>query len=241
MQKAFKFRIYPTEEQKVELAKQFGHARFVYNAALDLRKTMFFDHGVSFTYFDCADVLTQVKRDRPELSFLREANAQVLQQSLKDLDKAFSRYFDMCNGKLPKPLLNPGQKPRKDGMPLGYPTFKRKFDKQSIRFPQDCKLDHGLLFLPKVGWLKINRHRRIEGKLRNVTVSKTKAGKYFAAIQCLIETDIQPTENTSAVGIDLGLKDFAILSTGEKIEPPKHLRKAENGMVHELVYKCGLS
>lgn len=225
IQKAFKFRIYPTKEQKAELAIQFGHARFVYNAALDLRKRMYFDHGVSYNYYDCANVLAHVKAECEDFEWLSQADSQVLQQSLQDLDKAFSRYFDMCRGKLPKP--KPSAKPRKDGMELGYPTFKRKFDKQSIRYPQRFKLEGQRIYLPKVGWVKINRHRKVEGELRKVTVSKTKTGKYFASIQCQVETDIQPTTNAQAVGIDLGLKDFAILSTGEKIAPPQHLRVAE--------------
>lgn len=123
IQKAFKYRIYPTEDQKAELAIQFGHARFVYNASLELRKDMFFQFGTSFSYEDCCSVLTEAKQNNPDLEWLKQANAQVLQQSLKDLDKAFQNFFrNHQNGTLPPP----GKKPRKDGtqrVPAnGYPS-----------------------------------------------------------------------------------------------------------------------
>lgn len=230
--KAFKFRLYPTEEQKAELREpfgcQFGHARFVYNASLELRKEHFFMSGESLNYEGTTLALTEFKNSNPDLEWLGQADSQVLQQSLKDLDKAFQNFFrNHKNGTLPPP----GKKPRKDGMPNGYPTPRRKFDKQSIRYPQRFKFEGSKLYLPKVGWARVRRHRRIEGQMKNCTVSKTKTGRYFVSIQCELDIDIQPTANQATVGIDLGLKDFAILSSEDgtiKIAPPKHLRKAEN-------------
>jgi putative transposase len=88
IQKAFKFRLYPDSEQQAVLAKHFGHARFVYNHYLDLRKSEYQDSGRSLNYHDCAVDLTQLKAS-VEFSWLKEASAQVLQQSLRNLDKAF--------------------------------------------------------------------------------------------------------------------------------------------------------
>lgn len=225
--KAFKYRIYPTEDQKAELAIQFGHARFVYNASLELRKDYFFSTGESLSYEDCANALVQFKKNNPDLEWLGQADSQVLQQSLKDLDKAFQNFFrNKREGTLPPP----SKKPRKDGMPSGYPSLKRKFDKQSIRYPQRFKFEGSKIYLPKVGWVKVHRHRRIEGEMKNCTVSKTKTGKYFISIQCATEADVQPINPSNDVGIDLGLRDFAILNSDAgtvKIEPPQYLRKSE--------------
>src|SRR5437867_4310301 len=100
--KAYKFRIYLTEEQQVELAKQFGCARFVYNATLDLRKEAYFASGLTLGYEATTNALAAFK-DNPDLAWLKEADSQVLQQSLKDLDKAYVRFFDMAKqGTLPK-------------------------------------------------------------------------------------------------------------------------------------------
>lgn len=207
IRKAFKFRIYPDSEQRTELDKQFGCSRFVYNHYRAAREGYYQDTGTGLTYHDTAiDLTEQLKVEYP---WLKEADSQTLQQALKDLDRAYQNFFAG----------------RAD-----YPNFKRKFDKQSIRYPQRFKLEGNTIYLPKVGWVKIVRHRKIDGKMKNCTVSKTKTGKYFVSLQCEIEQDIQPTTNTKSVGIDLGLKDFAILHDGEKkttIEPPKHLRKAE--------------
>jgi putative transposase len=137
--------------------------------------------------------------------WLKDADSQVLQQSLKNLDRAYQNFFA-------------GR--------AKYPNFKRKHDHQAIRYPQRFKLVGDALYLPKVGWVAITLHRPVEGAPKNYTVSKTKTGKYYVSIQC--EVDIPATAPLpDRVGIDLGLKDFAILSTGEKIAAPKHLRQAE--------------
>jgi putative transposase len=225
--KAFKYRVYPTEDQKAELAIQFGHARFVYNASLELRKDHFFMSGESLSYEDTANALVQFKKGNPDLDWLEQADSQVLQQSLKDLDKAFQKFFrNKREGALPPP----SKKKRKDGMPNGYPSAKRKFDKQSIRYPQRFKFEGSKIYLPKVGWVKVKRHRRIEGEMKNCTVSKTKTGKFFISIQCEIEADIQPMVSCNDVGIDLGLKDFAILNSNvgtTKEETPQYFRVSE--------------
>ncbi len=211
IRKAFKYRIYPNSDQQAKLAVQFGCARFVYNHYRAVREGFYYDTGTGLNYNDCATDLSDIlKVDYP---WLKEADSQTLQQALKDLDRAYANFFEG----------------RAD-----YPNFKRKFDKQSIRYPQRFKFNDSKIYLPKVGWVKVVRHRRLpegpRGTMKNCTVSKTKTGKYFVSIQCEIEHET-PEQKQGSVGIDLGLKDFAAINDGsktEKIACPKHLRKAEN-------------
>ncbi|GIK37890.1 MAG: transposase [Chloroflexota bacterium] len=194
----------------------------MYNFGLAARKTHFFEHGKRINYNDTAYMLTIIKRFVP---WLKEADSQVLQQALRDLDRAYTNYFKKSReGTLPKP--QPGQKPRKDGMPLGYPRFKSKHDEQSIRYPERFTLSGSRIVLPKVGPVRVVFHRSIEGKMRSCTVTKTKSGQYFISIQCELEIEA-PLQKPGTVGIDLGLKTFAVLSSGEQIEHPQYLRKSE--------------
>jgi putative transposase len=207
--KAFRYRLYPNEEQKKSLAIQFGNKRFVYNYFLRQRIDYYEEHktdpdkkGLNFN--DTCLILTGLKKD-PDHIWLNESNAQMLQQSLKDLDRAYKNFF--C--KLGK-----------------FPKFKKKNSRQSIRYPQDIKVNGSLLRIQKVGWVKIKLHRPMEGKVKNLTVSKTPTGKYFASFQC--EVEIDPLQNRPGqVGIDLGIKDFAVTSDGEVIPNPRFLVNAE--------------
>jgi len=224
VQKAFKFRLYPTEDQQAALAIQFGHARYVYNRYLDIRKTVFLDTGTSLNYVACANDLALIKQE-PELAWLKDADSQVLQQSLKNLDAAFNRFFEMHKiGTLPPQ----GKHPRKDGMPKGYPTFHSRHDDQAIRYPQRVTVNGSLVYLPKVGHVQAIIHRPIVGKINSATVSRTKSGRYFVSLQWAVEMPEPPDRTTDPeVGIDLGLKDFVTLSTGKKIEAPKFYRNDE--------------
>lgn len=203
IRKAFKYRIYPDGEQRAELEIQFGCVRFVYNHYRAVREGYYYDTGTGLNYNDCAADLSDTLK--VEYPWLKTADSQALQQALKDLDRAYANFFD-------------GR--------ANYPNFKSKHSKQSIRYPQRFKFKGSTIYLPKVGWVKVVRHRRIEWTMKNCTVSKTKTGKYFVSIQCEIET-AEPAPSAEAVGIDLGIKTFAVLSTGEQIESPKYLCKAE--------------
>ena len=202
IQAGFKYRIYPNCEQQQSLAVHFGHSRYVYNTYLAVRRDYYDATGKNSTYSDCTKDLTQFKRES-EFAWLKDADAQVLQQSLKDLDSAFQRFFKGISK---------------------YPSFKSKYDKQSCRWPQRFKLNDNKLYLPKVGWVKFTLHRPVQGKMKSVTVSKTKSGKYFASILCEWEQD-QPQQLPNTVGIDLGITHFATLSTGEKVKNPRNLKR----------------
>lgn len=203
IRKAFKFRICPNRTQQAALVQQFGAARFVYNHYRAVREGYYLDTGAGLTYNDCATDLTDtLKVDYP---WLKQADSQVLQQVLKDLDRAYVNFFA-------------GR--------AAYPNFHSKHANQSIRYPQRFKLNGKRIYLPKVGWVKGVFHRDIEGKMKNCTVTKTKSGRYFVSIQCEIEI-IDPTPKAEAIGIDLGLTTFAALSNGKKHAKLKHLHKSE--------------
>ena len=210
VKKAYKFRIYPTEEQQAALAIQFGHARFVYNWGLNRRKSHYQQTGQGLSKNQTINELKPLKKE-PETEWLGQADSQVLQQKLIDLNTAYTNFFE-------------GR--------AKYPKFKSKRAKQSIRYPQRFKVEGSKISLPKVGWVKVIIHRPIEGEMKNVTVSKTKSSQYYVSIQCEVEID-EPIYDGGYIGIDLGLKDFATLSTGEKIDNPKHLRKAEKRLARE--------
>ena len=183
-----------------------GHARFVYNYALNARKEHYRKTGKGLSYSATAKMLPGMKK---ELNWLREADSQVLQQKLRDLDRAYVNFF---------------QKRAR------YPRFKAKHSRQSIRYPQRFRFIGNRIRLPKVGDVKIILHRRMEGVAKNVTVSKNKSGRYFASVQC--EVVIPESDNgLPPVGVDLGIKHFATLSTGKKIGHPSYLRKSERKLV----------
>ena len=218
VRKAYKYRIYPTKQQEDTLAIQFGHARFVYNAALAASSAAYKETGKGINYYDTAWMLKFWKQN---LVWLKDADSQVLQQSLGDLKKAFGNFFE-------------GR--------AGYPKFKGKYSNQSIHYPQRFRVDGSRIYLPKVGRVRAIFHRPIEGTMKNLTVTKTKSGKYFISIQCEVELP-EPLPLNGVVGIDLGIKSFAVLSrpilwNGEMtdtipltergtIPHPAHFRKAE--------------
>jgi putative transposase len=204
VRKAFRYRIYPNKTQEAALSVQFGHARFVYNWGLNVRKAYYQQHSVGLDHYSLKRMLTKLKR-QPGYAWLLDADSQVLQAKLEDLDRAYTNFFE-------------GR--------AGYPKFKSKKDRQSIRYPQRFKFNDSHVYLPKVGWVKAVFHRPLEGTPKNVTVSKTKSGEYYVSVQCEIEMATEPN-GKPAVGVDLGLKHFATLSTGEKVEHPQYLRRAE--------------
>lgn len=200
-----KVRIYPNKEQEISLAKSFGCSRFVWNFYLNKTNTQYQETGKGMTYVEMAKDLTQLKK-LADYSFLQEPTAAVLQQSLKNLESAFKNFF---------------------AKRTGFPKFKSKHSKQSIRFPESCGVKDGFLKLPKLGLVKVSLSKSVNGKIKSVTVSKTTTGKYFAAI--LFETDKLTTIKQGKIsGIDLGLNSLVTVFDGEtyyKVNPIKPTRK----------------
>lgn len=192
--KAFKFEIRPNGEQIRKMNQSCGCSRFVYNKALALHNEEYQRDKAFFKYEKYANMLPEWKK---AFEWLKEPPSQMLQQSLKDLEKAFKNL--------------------KQGM--GLPKFKKKGDKDSFRLPQGCKLEqhNNRIYLPKIGWIRYRNHREVLGKIKNVTVSK-KCGKWFVSIQTEFEQET-PLPKGGEVGIDMGIARFATLSNGEYIEP----------------------
>ena len=209
--KAYSFRINPTESQKELLAQHFGSCRFTYNRFLRERIDFYAENKgkkkQGLTYNDTAKMLTVLKKD-PELAWLRDVNAQSLQQSLRRLDVAYNNFFNKR---------------------AKFPKFKAKHDKQSFHVPQDFSVDveAGTLKLPKFQPIKAVLHRTIEGEMKSVTISRTTTGKYFASILCEVDIKVKPKKTGPKIGIDLGLKSFIVTSTGDTVDAPKFLRSSE--------------
>ena len=206
MNKSFKVRIYPTKEQQVLLEKTFGANRFVYNYFLNLKSRLYEFYKINLSYNNCSKILTELKRQK---TWLREVDSVSLIQTLRDLDKAYQSFF---NGR------------------CKYPNFKKKQDKNSYRTNQSIKVSNSFISILKVGMLRFRDNCKLEDsnilKIYNVTISKTSSGKYFASISA--EVYIPCLEKTNqSVGIDLGLKDFAIFSSGIKVDNPRILEHLE--------------
>ena len=210
--KAFKYRIYPTVEQKELIHQHFGSARWIYNYALNKKKMVAYQTEKKLlSCFDIQAEIPLLKKDE-KTEWLKNVNSQTLQASVEHLDKAYSKFF----------------KEKK-----GFPNFKSKHNnRQSFSVPQKGKVDFeaSKLSLPKFKTdIKIVLHRKFEGKSKSITISKTPTGKYFASV--LVEmNEIIPTktpiDENKAVGIDLGIKTFAVLSDGLSIENPRNLKRS---------------
>ena len=208
MVKGFKYRIYPNKEQEQQINQMLGNARFVYNWALDKRIKEYQSEKKSISAFSIMMDLTQLKK-QPEYDWLNLSVAQSLQQSVVNMDKAFTRFFKQKKG---------------------FPKFKGKhIGTHHVGFPQNTKIDFETdkISLPKLGWIKTKISRTFEGKIKTSTIEKTPTGKFFVSITVElpdVKVKQKPISKVNAVGIDTGIKTFAVLSDGTEIENPKHLK-----------------
>lgn len=205
-QKSYKFRLYPNQDQKVMFAKTFGSSRAIWNMMLADKMAYYKETGKMLN-----NTPAQYKKDFP---WLREVDSLALANVQLNLQKAYKNFF-------------------KSG--FGFPKFKKKRHKQSYKTNNQkgtIALLDGKIRLPKIGWVRIKDHRQITGTIKNATVSMTPTGKYYISILC--ESEILPLPKTgSAVGIDLGVSDFAILSTGEKIGNERFLKQLSQKLANE--------
>jgi len=211
MLKAYKYRIYPNEEQKTIFAKTFGCVRLVWNLMLNEK----------LTAYNNKEKIPQVTpaKYKSEYPFLKEVDSLALANTQLNLEKAFKDYF-----KNPKHFRLPKFKKKKN---------KQAYTTNNVNNNIEMDFENELLYLPKIkNGIKIKLHRKFEGKIKSVTIAKTTSGSYYASI--LVETEnvknkVREPKNRQC-GIDLGLKDFAIITNDTgiyKIEHPKYLRKAE--------------
>ena len=207
MEKAYKFRFYPTKSQIKKLNDTFGCARYVYNYFLDLKQKLYSTEKKSISCNRCIKELTFLKKEK---EWLKDVDKFSLQNSLKDLDKAYKNFF---NGK-------------------GYPKFKSK--KDSRKSYRTNYTNNNIEFLdkwikvPKLGKLKIRDKIKPQGRIISATITQAPSGKYYISL-CCTDVKVEKLKSTSkSVGIDLGIKDFAITSDETLIENPKYLQKSLN-------------
>lgn len=208
--KAYKFRIYPSEVQKELIEKSFGCTRFVYNNMLALQIKTYEEQGKSHSKYDLVKIIPSLKQ---KYEWLKEVDSTCLQATIDDLDSAYTNFFREI----------------KKGNNQGFPKFKskrnpkRSFESKCVN--NNISIKDNLIKLPKLKWIRTKVTQTVEGKILNATVSKTPTGKYFVSLCCKV--DIEQLEKVdSNIGIDLGLKEFAICSNGDIYDNPKWLRKA---------------
>ena len=216
--KAYKFRIYPDEEQKILFAKTFGCVRLVYNYWLNRKIRQYEEDKTTVTYTACAREMAEMKKTE-EYLFLQEVDSVSLQQSLRHLDTAFQNFFKQ-----------PG---------TGFPKFKsKKRNKNSystVCINGNIAVSDGYLKLPKVGQVKLKQHRSVpdEYSLKSVTISQTSGGKYYASILYEYENQIQETEPDKFLGLDFSMHGLYRDSNGNEPEYPHYYRLAEKKLKRE--------
>ena len=215
MEYSYKFRLYPNREQINLIERTFGCCRYVYNHYLAMRQEVYQTSGESLNYYACCRDLTLIKQ-LDETSWLREVDATALQASVQDLDRAFQNFFRR---------VKQGEKP-------GYPKFKSKHShKQSYKSKcvgSNIKVLDGALQLPKLGRVKCRISKVVEGRILSATVSRSASGKYYVALCCRLDHDMPKLPSTgTAVGLDMGIKSFAVSSDGMEYANPKYLLQSE--------------
>ena len=210
MKKGIKFRIYPNRQQQKLILQTFGCCRLIYNKALAMREEGY-KQGEKVSYNQTSAMLTSLKK---ELQFLKVVDSISLQQSLRDLDRAYVNFF---------------QKRAK------YPKFKSKHDNhqsyRTINQGNNVRIVGNYLKLPKLGYVKVRQSMSI-GKINNVTIERTPTGKYFA----VLNVDFEPTYERTGfeeIGIDVGIKEFYTDSNGNVVDNPKHLEKSTKKLTRE--------
>src|SRR5215204_3758680 len=205
LRKAYRFRMRPTKSQEVVLYRMAGARRFVYNWALSRRKSYYAEHGKGISARELSSELTALK-GKPGTLWLNEADSQMLQQALRDVDRAFDAFFKRRS-----------RFPRLRSKKAGHFTF---------RIPQRVRVEDGRVYVPKVGWVRIRQSRGVEGTTKSATFKRDATGHWYVALSTEFEIpDVEPP--LAPVGVDLGLKDLFVLSYGERVPAPRFARTAE--------------
>lgn len=210
MKKGIKLRIYPNKAQQKLINQTFGCCRLVYNKGLAMREEAY-KQGEKVSYNQTSAMLTAWKK---ELQFLKVVDSISLQQSLRDLDSAYTNFF---------------QKRAK------YPKFKSKHDNhqsyRTINQGNNVRIVGKYIKLPKLGYIKVRQSMAI-GKINNVTIERTPTGKYFAVLNVEFEPTYERT-GFNEIGIDVGIKEFYTDSNGNLVNNPKHLEKSTKKLIRE--------
>ncbi len=226
-QTTYRYRLNPTAEQERKLNQFAGARRFIWNWALGRKRDSFQQTGKTLSYNDLSAELTRLKQQLAT-SWLREIHAQSLQQALRDLDSAYQHFF---------------RRARNGDKTKGFPKFKsKKTDTPRFRMPQDVRLDGSFVSVPKIGMIRVIVHRPTHGVTKSATFKREACGHWYI---CLVtEQQIAPKVDRpiqTHVGIDVGLKSLATLSSGETIDNPRwyrtqarKLRRAQKALSRKL-------
>lgn len=211
MRKSFKYRLFTNRTQEARLNELLDSARFLYNCALEHRIISWKQWRKSINYYNQANCLKEIRDFDTGIAKLNFSCSQTI---LRQLDKAFQEFFRR---------IKQEEKP-------GYPRFKGKDRFHSITFPaygDGIKLKNGKLYIQNVGSVRIKLHRDIEGKIKTVTI-KRQNGHFYASFSCdEVPENILPI-STEEVGIDVGIRSFAVMSDGQVIDNPKYLKQSED-------------
>ena len=222
MLKAYKFRIYPNNEQKVQISKTFGCCRFVYNKTLAYRKEIYEKEKKSVSKTDCNNYCNRELKNDHE--WLKEVDKFALTNAIYNMDAAYQKFFKEH---------------------AGYPKFKSKHDNHKSyttnftngNIAVDFKT--GRVKLPKLKEVRTKLHRNFRGQIKSATVSQVPSGEYYVSI--LVETEHEEIQHTKQnIGLDLGIKELCITSDGRKYENPKTIKKYERKLTRlqrELAHK----
>lgn len=212
MLKAYKYRIYPSKEQEIQLAKTFGCCRFVYNQTLAYRKDAYEKEKNSISKTDCNNYCN--RELKKVYKWLKEVDKFALTNAIYHMDSAYQKFFKEH---------------------AGYPKFKSKHDRYksyTTNFTNGnitVDFDRGRIKLPKLKKIKAKIHRNFAGQIKSATISQLPSGKYYVAI--LVETEnVKKQETRGKIGLDLGIKDLCITSDGRKYENPKIIKKYERNL-----------
>lgn len=207
MLKAYKYRLLPTAEQAATLDRWMGICRFVYNLALETKIRAWESIQHSLSAYDLMKQLTELKRLQG-YEWIRDCSSQSLESELANLDKAYKGFF---KGR-------------------GFPKFRKKSGRQTIAFRRDTRIENGKICVTKIGFIDFIQHRPLgEGEIRTCVISKTRTGDYYISVLIQDGRELpekKAIEPDTSIGIDLGLKTFAVLSDGQTFDNPRFLTKS---------------
>ncbi|WP_214805789.1 IS200/IS605 family element RNA-guided endonuclease TnpB [Exiguobacterium sp. s46] len=214
--KAYKFRIYPTKEQEILIAKTIGCSRFVFNHFLAKWEETYKATGKGLSYGSCSKEIPMLKQ---EFDWLREVDSHSLQSSVKHLSDAFDRFFKKQN-----------ERPRFKSKRHPVQSYKTNIEKKN-QLPE-VSIVGNKLKLPRLKWVRFANSRQVAGRILNATIRRTASGKYFVSL--LAEQEIHELPKTgSSVGVDVGLKHFAVLSDGTLYQNDRYFRTLEKKLARE--------
>jgi len=214
--KGYKYRMYPTKEQEIQLSKTFGCCRFVYNQILAMKIELYREDKKSLSKTDCNNYCNrELKKEYP---WLKEVDKFALTNSIYNLDSAYKNFFR----EIKKGNKNQGF-PKFKSKKNNYCSYKTNFTNDNIK----VLFDNNLVQLPKLGKIKTKLHRKFDGRIVSASISKTPSGKYFVSFNVEVEHEEMPKNNNSSVGLDLGIRDLLKTSDGDTFDNLKLTNKYE--------------